>query len=230
MDRKPWKNEGSHRAPFGGDDRGDRRERRFDRSDRADRSDRREFSDRREGGDRREFGGRREFGDRREGGDRRDFGARRSFGDRKSFGRAPQRDRFGGDRGARFGVRSGPRARALETRRFADRTDFAKQGVVRLDADVADYFDSAEAVNQALRLLIQSSLLLAKKKDEKAVAADVDVTSDEAVEGTDEELGMTDPFDDEDELDDAEEDAVSEEAEEVAEAVAAEEKSEQKAE
>ena len=57
MDRKPWQNNGPHRAPFG--------------------SDRREGgrSDRREGGER--GFGRREFGDRREfGGERRGFGDR----------------------------------------------------------------------------------------------------------------------------------------------------------
>ena len=60
MDRKPWQNNGPHRAPFG--------------------SDRREGgrSDRREGGER--GFGRREFGDRREfGGERRGFGERREF-------------------------------------------------------------------------------------------------------------------------------------------------------
>ncbi len=164
MDRKPWKNEGNHRAPFGGNDRRD-----------GFRSD------------------------------RRDFGERRSFGDRKPFGAGLRRDRpsFGGERGARFGVRSGPRARALEMRRYADRSDFAKQGVVRLDADVADYFDSAEAVNNALRLLIQSSLLLSKKAEKEVEAEDPTVATAE-----EEEVLTDDIFDDEEEqeLDNVEED------------------------
>ena len=127
MDRKPWQNNGPHRAPFGSD----RRE--GGRSDRREGGERgfgrREFGDRREfGGERRGFGERREFGDRREfGGDRgerRPFvaGERREFnGERRGFG--DRRKSFGGGQRRRedFGVRSGPRARALETRRFSDR-------------------------------------------------------------------------------------------------------------
>ena len=146
MDRKPWQNNGPHRAPFGSD----RRE--GGRSDRREGGERgfgrREFGDRREfGGERRGFGERREFGDRREfGGDRgerRPFvaGERREFnGERRGFG--DRRKSFGGGQRRRedFGVRSGPRARALETRRFSERSDFAKNAVVKLDADIADYF------------------------------------------------------------------------------------------
>ena len=148
MDRKPWQNNGPHRAPFG--------------------SDRREGgrSDRREGGER--GFGRREFGDRREfGGERRGFGERREFGDRREFGgdRGERRKSFGGGQRRRedFGVRSGPRARALETRRFSERSDFAKNAVVKLDADIADYFKSAEDVNKALRLVIELGRLAKKK-------------------------------------------------------------------
>lgn len=196
MERKPWRNGGSHRAPFGGEgrpDRADRGERRpFGRDDR---SDRREFGDR---SDRREFGdrsGRREFGDRS---DRREFGDRsdrREFGDRRRFDRDSRRSdrRHPGERRERFGVRSGPRARALETRRYADRSDFAKQGIVHLDPDVADYFENVEAVNSALRLLIQSSLLLKGKKQEAEPSEEPESAETAADDVT------LDPFDDEDE-------------------------------
>ena len=173
MDRKPWQNNGPHRAPFGSD----RRE--GGRSDRREGGERgfgrREFGDRREfGGERRGFGERREFGDRREfGGDRgerRPFvaGERREFnGERRGFG--DRRKSFGGGQRRRedFGVRSGPRARALETRRFSERSDFAKNAVVKLDADIADYFKSAEDVNKALRLVIELGRLAKKPSPPK---------------------------------------------------------------
>ncbi|EJW98525.1 hypothetical protein EVA_13367, partial [gut metagenome] len=153
MDRKPWQNNGPHRASSFGSDRreggrfssdrrafdGERSFRRFDRDERRDGAEGREFGDRRRG-----------FGDRRQsfGGDRRgNFGGDR----RQSFGQKRRED---------FGVRSGPRARALETRRFSERSDFAKNAVVKLDADLADYFESAEAVNKALRLLVEASRLV----------------------------------------------------------------------
>lgn len=155
MDRKPWQNNGPHRAPFGAD----RRE--------GGRSDRREFAGRREG-ERRPFGGeRREFG-----------GERRGFGDRD------RRPAFGGQRRREeFGVRSGPRARALETRRFSERSDFAKSAIVKLDADLADYFDSAEAVNKALRMVVQLAQIAKKptpaKVEEKTTEA-TEVAAEEA--------------------------------------------------
>lgn len=152
MDRKPWKMNGPHRGGF----ESDRREGRF--------SDRREdrFSDRRE--DR--FSDRREdrFSDRRDGGrfaDRRAQGGRR-FNDRRDA----------------FGVRSGPRARALENRRYAEKSDFEKNAVVRLAADVAPYFENADAVNDALRHLIAAAGLL--KKEEKKAEAKPVVTEEEA--------------------------------------------------
>ena len=120
--------------------------------------------------DRREFGDRRDFGDRREEG-RREFG-----GERRGFGRDRRPAQgFGGQRRREeFGVRSGPRARALETRRFAERSDFAKSGIVKLDADLADYFENAEAVNKALRMIVEASRLVkaptAKKAAEEAPA------------------------------------------------------------
>lgn len=159
MDRKPWQNNGPHRAPFG--------------------------SDRREGGrsDRRE-GGERGFG-------RREFGERRGFGDR--------RQSFGGGQRRRedFGVRSGPRARALETRRFSERSDFAKNAVVKLDADIADYFKSAEDVNKALRLVIELGRL-AKKPEVKTEAEKVEQAEAPAV-ATEEAMFTEDVFEDEEE-------------------------------
>ena len=168
MDRKPWQNNGPHRASFG--------------------SERREggrfSSDRRGGEGERDRGSRRfDFGERREfGGERRSFGGeRRSFGDRaerRSFGdRSDRRASFGAPRRREdFGVRSGPRARALETRRFSERSDFAKNGVVKLDADLANYFENAEAVNKALRMLVESARLVKfpapKASEEKTDAAE----------------------------------------------------------
>lgn len=184
MDRKPWQNNGPHRAPFGSD----RRE--------GGRSDRREGGERgfgrREFGDRREFGGeRRGFGERREFGDRREFnGERRGFGDRrKSFGGGQRRRED-------FGVRSGPRARALETRRFSERSDFAKNAVVKLDADIADYFKSAEDVNKALRLVIELGRL-AKKPEVKTEAEKVEQAEAPAV-AAEEAMFTEDVFEDED--------------------------------
>lgn len=159
MDNKPWQDKGPRRS-FDGED-GDRRGRsdrfdrfdRFDRSDRSDRSDRRDFGDRRPFGDRKPFGDRPRFdrsdrNDRFDRSDRRDFGERRSFDDRKPFGEGRRED---------FGVRTGPRARAYDTRRFAERSDFARNAMVKIDSDIADFFGSPEAVNQALRLLIDAA-------------------------------------------------------------------------
>ena len=176
MDNKPWQDKGPRRS-FDGEE-SDRRGHsdrfdRFDRFDRSDRSDRRDFGDRRPFGERKSFGDRPRFdrSDRFERSDRRDFGERRSFGDRKPFGegrgfgdrprfdRKPGGRRFGEGQGRRedFGVRSGPRARAYDTRRFAERSDFARNAMVKIDSDIADFFGSPEAVNQALRLLIDAA-------------------------------------------------------------------------
>ena len=75
-------------------------------------------------------------------------------------------------------MRSGPRARALENRRYAEKSDFEKNAVVRLAADVAPYFENADAVNDALRHLIAVAGLL-KKEEKKAEAAPA-VTQEEA--------------------------------------------------
>ena len=68
----------------------------------------------------------------------------------------PFRNRFDGPR-QDFGTRSGPRARAYDTRRFAERSEFARNAMVKIDSDIADFFGSPEAVNQALRLLIDAA-------------------------------------------------------------------------
>ena len=135
MDRKPWQDKGLRRS-FDGDEGGERRRfGRFDRFDREERSDRREFGDR----------------------PRRDFGDRKPFGDRPRFdNKKPFRNRFDGPR-QDFGNRSGPRARAYDTRRFAERSEFARNAMVKIDSDIADFFGSPEAVNQALRLLIDAA-------------------------------------------------------------------------
>ena len=103
-----------------------------------------------EGGERRRFGRFDRF-DREERSPRRDFGDRPRFDNKKPF-----RNRFDGPR-QDFGTRSGPRARAYDTRRFAERSEFARNAMVKIDSDIADFFGSPEAVNQALRLLIDAA-------------------------------------------------------------------------
>lgn len=106
------------------------------------------------------------------GGRFEDFGRDRGFG--RSEGRFGERgnDRFGG-RGDRkpfggkpfggrpfkeeLGGRSGPRARAVDKRRFSDRAAFVNNATVRLDGDVAKYFKTSEDVNAALRMVIALS-------------------------------------------------------------------------
>lgn len=153
---------GERRPRFGGDDRfadrgsrfdSDRGERRFDRNDRF-------------GGERREGG----FGGNRFGGERR-FG-----GDRPAFRRFDRNE-------PRFADRSGPRAKAVETRRFADRQAFVQTQTVRLDADVAAYFSDPAAVNAALRQVIALAGLVKKAEEEKkaAEAAAAETTAEETV-------------------------------------------------
>lgn len=177
-----------------------------------------------EGGDR--FGGERRprfsndrFEDRgsRFGGDRFDrgdrferregaFGGNRRFNDGKPFRRFDRSE-------PRFGDRSGPRAKAFETRRYTDRVAFVQTQTVRLDADVAAYFADAEAVNAALRQIIAISRLV---KDEAAKAEAVRdqkaqaqaAVAEEAAEG--EEVAL------ETEAADAEEAAAAPEAEAAA--------------
>ncbi len=70
----------------------------------------------------------------------------------KSFGKPfarPFKEELGG--------RSGPRAWAVDKRRFSDRSAYVQNAMVRLDADVAQYFKTAEDVNAALRLVIALS-------------------------------------------------------------------------
>lgn len=164
---------GERRPRFGGDDRfadrgsrfdSDRGERRFDRNDRF-------------GGERREGG----FGGNRFGGERR-FG-----GDRPAFRRFDRNE-------PRFADRSGPRAKAVETRRFADRQAFVQTQTVRLDADVAAYFSDPAAVNAALRQVIALAGLVKKAEEEKkaaeaaAVAAETTVAEVAPVEADEEEM------------------------------------------
>ena len=172
---------------FGGD--------RFDRGDRfgGDRGGR--FADRGErfGGDRFE---------RREGA----FGGSRRFNDGKPFRRFDRSE-------PRFGDRSGPRAKAIDTRRYTARVACVKTQAVRLGADVAAYFADAEAVNAALRQIIAISRLV---KDEAAKAEAVRdqkaqaqaAVAEEAAEG--EEVAL------ETEAADAEEAAAAPEAEAAA--------------
>ena len=173
------------RPRLGGDDsfadRGsrfdsDRGERRFDRNDRFG-------GERREGG----FGGNRFGGERREGG----FGGNRFGGERRFGGDRPTFRRF--DRNEpRFADRSGPRAKAVETRRFADRQAFVQTQTVRLDADVAAYFSDPAAVNAALRQVIALAGLVKKAEEEKkaAEAAAAESTAEETapVDADEEEM------------------------------------------
>lgn len=174
---------GERRPRFGGDDRfadrgsrfdSDRGERRFDRNDRFG-------GERREGG----FGGNRFGGERREGG----FGGNRFGGERRFGGDRPAFRRF--DRNEpRFADRSGPRAKAVETRRFADRQAFVQTQTVRLDADVAAYFSDPAAVNAALRQVIALSGLVKKAEEEKKAAEAVETTVEETapVDADEEEM------------------------------------------
>ena len=170
---------GERRPRFGGDDRfadrgsrfdSDRGERRFDRNDRFG-------GERREGG----FGGNRFGGERREGG----FGGNRFGGDRPAFRRFDRNE-------PRFADRSGPRAKAVETRRFADRQAFVQTQTVRLDADVAAYFSDPAAVNAALRQVIALAGLVKKAEEEKkaaeAVAAETTAEETAPVDADEEEM------------------------------------------
>lgn len=153
------------------DDRFDSRPRRFANDDRFGdegfRSDR--FSDRKD-----RFDDRRAPRDRF-GGESRD----RRFSDRgSSFNRPPKR--------ASFSKQSGSRARAFEKHRYSDHAAFVKTATVRLDADVAQAFRSSEAVNAALRALLQAASFIEVKKEE-AGAQSVESESLEALEVAEDE-------------------------------------------
>ena len=172
---------GERRPRFGGDDRfadrgsrfdSDRGERRFDRNDRFG-------GERREGG----FGGNRCGGERREGG----VGGNRFGGERRFGGDRPTFRRF--DRNEpRFADRSGPRAKAVETRRFADRQAFVQTQTVRLDADVAAYFSDPAAVNAALRQVIALAGLVKKAEEEKKAAEAAAAEETAPVDADEEEM------------------------------------------
>ncbi len=213
MERKPQPSfdrfsEKPSRGRFGDDRFSDRGERRFDRNDRfgdrndrgsrfdSDRGDRRFERNDRFGGERREggFGGNRFGGERREGG----FGGGRRFGgDRPAFRRFDRNE-------PRFADRSGPRAKAVETRRFADRQAFVQTATVRLDADVAQYFTDPAAVNAALRQVIALAGLVKKAEEEKkaaeaaaaaqaAAAAPVEVDEEEEAADNGSDMGENSP-------------------------------------
>lgn len=142
--------------------RRDRRDRDFSRSDRRDdrfgskpyrpyAEDR--FSDR---GDR--FGGSRDRFDDRRGGyrDANQDDRRHGYSDSKGrFSRSPRRD---------FSGQSGPRARAFDRRRYIDHAAFVKTATVRLDPDVAEFFYSTKAVNEALRGILALTKLVSSEK------------------------------------------------------------------
>ena len=202
MDRKPWQDKGLRRS-FDGDEGGERR--RFGRFDRCDRP-RRDFGDRKPFGDRPRFDrfDRSDRSDRFDRSERRDFGdrPRRDFGDRPRFdNKKPFRNRFDGPR-QDFGTRSGPRARAYDTRRFAERSEFARNAMVKIDSDIADFFGSPEAVNQALRLLIDAARTVTPNAElEPATAAQIfgetDIDDDD-VEDSEYGDGAADSADDAD--------------------------------
>lgn len=81
-------------------------------------------------------------------------------------------DRFGGSRdrfddrrnGYREAGQSGPRARAFDRRRYTDHVAFVKTATVRLDPDVAEFFHSAKAVNEALRGILALTKLVSSEK------------------------------------------------------------------
>lgn len=158
-------------------ERSDRSDRfgRFDRFDRDSDRQERGFSDRARGGfssDRRDE----RRSDRRD--DRRGFGHRKgSFDDKRRSGFSKPD----------FGVRSGPRARALETRKFSERSDFAKNAVVKLDADLAQYFEGPEAVNKVLRMIVEAGLMLTKPAQKSAPAVEDADKSRIFVESSDED-------------------------------------------
>ena len=160
---------GERRPRFGGDDRFADRGSRFD----SDRGERRFDRNERFGGERREGG----FGGNRFGGERR-FG-----GDRPAFRRFDRNE-------PRFADRSGPRAKAVETRRFADRQAFVQTQTVRLDADVAAYFSDPAAVNAALRQVIALAGLVKKAEEEKKAAEAAETTVEETapVDADEEEM------------------------------------------
>ena len=155
------------------------------------------FADR---GERRpRFGGDDRFADRGSRFDS-DRGERR-FDRNDRFGGERREGGFGGDRPAfrrfdrnepRFADRSGPRAKAVETRRFADRQAFVQTQTVRLDADVAAYFSDPAAVNAALRQVIALAGLVKKAEEEKkaAEAAAAETTAEETapVDADEEEM------------------------------------------
>lgn len=183
-----------------------RRENRFsDRGPRQDRfGDKREFGDRKDFGERRSFGDRKPFDDRNFSGDRFSDrggdGFRSREGGRFSERSRDDRPRFGGDRpkfGGRrdagnfdFAKRSGPRAKAFEVRKHSDRNAFVQTATVRLDADVAEFFKSPEAVNAALRQVIALADLIRPVQAKEAQEENAEVT-EKTDDGDESQEGLT---------------------------------------
>ena len=146
--------------------RRDRRDRDFPRSDRRDNrfgsKPYRPYREDRFSGHNERIGGSHDrFAERRAGhrDEKRDDYSR-GYGDSKSrFSRPPRRD---------FGSQSGPRARAFDRRRYTDHAAFVKTATVRLDPDVAEFFHSAQAVNEALRGILALTKLVASEKSPEA--------------------------------------------------------------
>ena len=77
----------------------------------------------------------------------------------------PSFDRFNDKPPRRdFSGQSGPRARAFDRRRYTDHAAFVKTATVRLDPDVAEFFHSAKAVNEALRGILALTKLVSSEK------------------------------------------------------------------
>ena len=77
--------------------------------------------------------------------------------------------------------RSGPRAKAFDTRRYSDHTAFVQTQTVRLAPDVARFFKTPEDVNNALRQVIALATLV-KEKEAEAKANEAAAEGEEAAE------------------------------------------------
>ena len=117
------------------------------------------------------------FSDERDNRDGRRFEGRKKFGD-KPFADRRRPSAFEGN------MPSGPRARAVQVRKYVDKNIYASRLSVRLDADVAKYFKTPEDVNAALRQVIALSGLV--KGLEAAAVVPQDEAQPQAAEEADE--------------------------------------------
>ena len=124
-----------------------------------------------------ERGGR--FSEDRDNRDGRRFEGRKKFGD-KSFGDRRRPSSFEGS------MPSGPRARAVQVRKYVDKNIYASRLSVRLDADVAKYFKTPEDVNAALRQVIELSKLVKGLEEVAAPQQEAQAPADEEVQTEDE--------------------------------------------